>query len=108
MSRSRLSRPEIFSGLSCSSLRLSVDYRPRKTIVKVKNNNINEQKRYQFALLHYRARIDNHIFEDECDVGLRSTQHIIWCRRGEPTPEKEISLVLFGGTVLFFGVLIPG
>ncbi|CAF2692452.1 unnamed protein product, partial [Rotaria sp. Silwood2] len=36
--------------------RLSLGYRPRKSIVKVKNNNINEQKRYQFALLHYRDR----------------------------------------------------
>jgi hypothetical protein len=35
--------------------------------------NINEQKRYQFALLHYRAPIDNYIFEDEYYVGLRST-----------------------------------
>jgi hypothetical protein len=71
--------------------RLSLGYRPRKSLVKVKNNNINEQKRYQFALLHYRARIDNCIFEDECYVGLRSTQQIVWCRRGQSTPKKEIS-----------------
>ncbi len=51
----------------------------------------NEQKRYQFALLHYCAPIDNYIFEDECYVGLRSTQQIVWCRRGEPTSKKEIS-----------------
>ncbi|CAF4896260.1 unnamed protein product, partial [Rotaria sp. Silwood1] len=45
--------------------RLSLGYRPRKSIVKVKTNHINEQKRYQFALLHYRVRIDSYIFEDE-------------------------------------------
>jgi hypothetical protein len=43
--------------------------------------------------LHYGARIDKYIFEDECYVGLRSTQQIVWCRRREPTPKKEISLL---------------
>ncbi|CAF3958476.1 unnamed protein product [Rotaria sordida] len=71
--------------------RRSLGYRPRKSLIKVKSTNINEQKRYQFALLHYRGNIKNYIFEDECYVGLRNTQQVVWCKRGEPTPRKEIS-----------------
>ena len=71
--------------------RLSLGYRPRKSVIKIKSNHINEQERYQFAVLHYRARIDCYIFEDECYVGLRNIQQIVWCRRGESTPKKEIS-----------------
>ncbi|CAF1563824.1 unnamed protein product [Rotaria sp. Silwood1] len=71
--------------------RRSLGYRPRKSLIKVKSTNINEQKRYQFALLHYRGNIKNCIFEDECYVGLRNTQQVVWCKRGEPTPKKEIS-----------------
>jgi hypothetical protein len=51
--------------------------RSRKSIVKIKSNNINEQKRYEFVLLQYRARIDNYSFEDECYVGLRNTQQVV-------------------------------
>ncbi|CAF4088563.1 unnamed protein product [Rotaria sordida] len=69
----------------------SLGYRPRKSLVKVKSNNINEEKRYQFAAFHHHANMENYIFEDECYVGLRSTQQIVWCERGEPTPTKEIS-----------------
>ncbi|CAF4373017.1 unnamed protein product, partial [Rotaria sp. Silwood2] len=32
-----------------------------------------------------------YIFEDECYIGLRNTQQIVWCKRGEPTPKKTIS-----------------
>ncbi len=44
-----------------------------KPFLCVLKYNINEQKCYQFALLYYRAPIDNYIFEDEYYVGLRST-----------------------------------
>ena len=71
--------------------RLSLGYRPRKSVVKVKSNNLDEQKRYQFAVKHCDTNIKNYIFEDECYVGLRNTQQIVWCKRGEPTPRKEIS-----------------
>ncbi len=50
---------------------------------------MNEQKRYQFAALHHHANIKNYIFENECYVGLRRTQQVVWCRREEPTPKKE-------------------
>jgi transposase len=71
--------------------RLSLGYRPRKSVVKIKSNNFNEQKRYTFAAVHHRANIKKYIFEDESYVGLRNTQQIVWCKRGEPTPKKEIS-----------------
>ncbi|CAF1178126.1 unnamed protein product [Rotaria sp. Silwood1] len=71
--------------------RLSLGYRPRKSIIKVKSNNINEQKLYEFATLHYRANIKTYIFEDECYVSLRNTQQVVWCKRGESTPKKEMS-----------------
>ncbi len=71
--------------------RLSLGYRPRKSVIKVKTNNTNEQNRYQFAALHHLANIRKYIFEDECYVGLRSTRQIVWCKRGESTPKKEIS-----------------
>ena len=71
--------------------RLSLGYRPRKSIVKVKSNNLDEQKRYGFAAAHQHTDIKNYIFEDECYFGLRHTQQIVWCKRGEPTPKKEIS-----------------
>ncbi|CAF1125788.1 unnamed protein product [Rotaria sordida] len=64
---------------------------PRKSLVKVKSNNRNEQKRYQFAAAHYLVNIKKYIFEDECYVGLRNTQQILWCKRGESTPKREIS-----------------
>lgn len=71
--------------------RLSLGYRPRKSVVKVKSKNLDEQKQYQFAVQHSDTNIQNYIFEDECYVGLRNTQQIVWCKRGEPTPKKEIS-----------------
>ncbi|CAF1443286.1 unnamed protein product, partial [Rotaria sordida] len=71
--------------------RRSLGYRPLKSLVKVKSNNINEEKRYQFAALHHHTNMKNYIFEDECYVDLRSTQQIVWYKRGEPTPTKEIS-----------------
>ncbi|CAF1066025.1 unnamed protein product [Rotaria sordida] len=71
--------------------RLSLGYRPRKSVITVKSTNINEQKRYQFAALHHRTHIKNYIFEDECYVGLRNTRQVVWCKRGEPTPKKEVS-----------------
>jgi hypothetical protein len=49
--------------------RLSLGYRPRKSVVKVKSNNLNEQKRYQFAAVHHLANIKKYIFEDECYMG---------------------------------------
>lgn len=71
--------------------RLSLGYRPRKAVIKVKSNNLNEQSRYQFAAAHQHADITKYIFEDECYIGLRNTQQIVWCKRGEPTPRKTIS-----------------
>ncbi|CAF4452259.1 unnamed protein product [Rotaria sp. Silwood2] len=71
--------------------RLSLGYRPCNSVIKVKTNNTNEQNRYQFAALHHLVNIRKYIFEDECYVGLRSTQQIVWCKRGESTPKKEIS-----------------
>ena len=71
--------------------RLSLGYRPRKSVIKVKSNNLDEQKRYQFAAMHCGTNIKKYIFEDECYLGLRDTQQIVWCKRGEPTPKKEIS-----------------
>ena len=71
--------------------RLSLGYRPRKSIVKVKSNNLDEQERYGFAAAHQHTNIKKYIFEDECYLGLRHTQQIVWCKRGEPTPKKEIS-----------------
>ncbi|CAF0993582.1 unnamed protein product [Rotaria sp. Silwood1] len=71
--------------------RLSLGYRPRKSVVKVKSNNLDEQKRYEFAVTHQHANLKNYIFEDECYFGLRDTQQIVWCKRREPTPKKEIS-----------------
>jgi hypothetical protein len=47
--------------------------------------------RFEFASLHHRADIKKYIFEDECYIGLRSTNQIVWCKRGESTPMKEIS-----------------
>ena len=44
--------------------RRSLGYHPRKSIIKIKTNNISEQKRYQFARLHHRAHIQKYIFED--------------------------------------------
>ncbi|CAF1515077.1 unnamed protein product [Rotaria sp. Silwood1] len=71
--------------------RLFLAYRLRKSIIKVKTNNTNEQNRCQFTALHHLANIMTYIFENECYVGLRSTQQIVWCKRGESTPKKEIS-----------------
>ena len=71
--------------------RLSLGYRPRKSLVKVKSNNTNEESRYRFAAVHHIANIKKYFFEYECYVGLRNTQQIVWCRRGESTPKKEIS-----------------
>ena len=63
----------------------SLGYFPRKSSVIVRSDNISEQKRYEFAELHHRADIKNYIFENECYVGLRSTQvdmyqHQYWHR----------------------------
>jgi hypothetical protein len=71
--------------------RLSLGYRSRKSVVKIKTNNMNEHNRLQFASLLHHADIKKYIFEDECYVGLRSTNQIVWCKRGESTPRKEIS-----------------
>ena len=71
--------------------RLSLGYRPRKSVIKVKSNKLDEQKRYQFAAMHYGTNIKKYIFEDECYVGLRNMQQVVWCKRGEPTPKHEIS-----------------
>ncbi len=57
----------------------------------MKSNKLDEQKRYQFAAMHCDADIKKYIFEDECYLGLRNTQQVVWCKRGEPTPKKEIS-----------------
>ena len=57
--------------------RLSLGYRPRKSIVKVKSNNLDEQKRYESAAAHPYADIKKYIFEDECYLDLRHTQHIV-------------------------------
>ncbi|CAF4884930.1 unnamed protein product, partial [Rotaria sp. Silwood2] len=70
---------------------LSLGYRPRKSVIKVKSNKLDEQKQYQFAAMHCDADIKKYIFEDECYFGLRNTQQVVWCKRGEPTPKKEIS-----------------
>ena len=70
---------------------LSLGYRPRKSFIKVKTNKLDEQKRYQFAAIHCDADMKKYIFEDECYLGLRNTQQVVWCKRGEPTPKKEIS-----------------
>ena len=53
--------------------RLSLGYRPRKSVIKVKSNKLDEQKRYQFAAMHCDADIKKYIFEDECYLGLRNT-----------------------------------
>ena len=71
--------------------RLSLGYRPHKSVIKVKSNNLDEQKRYQLAAMHCGTNIKKYIFEDECYLALRDTQQIVWCKRGEPTPKKEIS-----------------
>ncbi|CAF1390658.1 unnamed protein product, partial [Adineta ricciae] len=39
------------------SYRLSLGYRPRKSVFEVKTSNKNEQNRYQFAAQHYLANI---------------------------------------------------
>ncbi|CAF3871737.1 unnamed protein product [Rotaria sp. Silwood1] len=71
--------------------RFALGYRPRKSVIKVKINNSNEHRRYQFATAHHHADIKKYIFEDECYIGLRNTQQIVWCKQGEPTPKKTIS-----------------
>ena len=72
--------------------RLSLGYRPRKSIIKVKSNKLDEQKRYQFATMHSVMLTSRSRFsEDECYLGLRNTQQVVWCKRGEPTSKKEIS-----------------
>jgi hypothetical protein len=43
-----------------------------------------------FGPIH-RANIKKYIFEDECYIGLRSTNQVVWCKRGEAIPRKEIS-----------------
>ncbi|CAF5152708.1 unnamed protein product, partial [Rotaria sp. Silwood1] len=73
--------------------RLSLGYRPRKSVIKVKINKMNEHNRFEFASLHHRTDIKKYIFEDECYIGLRNTNQIVWCKRGESTPRKEISSV---------------
>ena len=37
--------------------RRSLDYRARKSVVKVKTNKMNEQNRFEFASLHHRANL---------------------------------------------------
>ena len=32
-----------------------------------------------------------YIFEDECYIGLQTTQQTFWCKRGEPTSKNEVS-----------------
>ncbi len=57
--------------------RRSIGYPPRKSVIKVKTNKMNEQHRFQFVSLHHRADIKKYIFEDECDIGLRNTNQIV-------------------------------
>jgi transposase len=70
--------------------RRDLGYKPRKSVVKVKTNKMNEHNRFEFASLHHRANIKKYIFEDECYIGLRNTSQIVWCKWGEATPRKEI------------------
>jgi transposase len=71
--------------------RLLLGYRPRKSVIQITSNNIDRQQRYRFAALHQHANIKKYIFKDEYYVGLSNTQQIVWCKRGERTPRKEIS-----------------
>ena len=41
-------------------------YRRRETLVKVKTNNLEEEKRYEFGALHHHASIKNNSFEYDC------------------------------------------
>ena len=52
---------------------------------------MNKQNRFEFPSLYYRANLKKNIFEDECYIGLRNTNQIVWCKWGEATPRKEIS-----------------
>ena len=42
--------------------RRSLGYYPRKSVIEVKTNRINEHNRFEFASLHYRANIKRYVF----------------------------------------------
>ena len=62
--------------------------RARKSLVRVKTNKMNEHNRFEFASVHHRANIKRYISEDECYIGLRSTNQIVLCKGGETYTEK--------------------